>query len=92
MIGEGDSEKEAIVVQAGRPRSGNGVWVLKYKAKDLNARLRVQLHKLASNMDERCQVIKELGGSFFEDPGACDRVLHQLKCPGIITCLMRLKG
>jgi hypothetical protein len=40
--------------------------VLKYNAKDIKARLRVQLLKLASNMDERCQVIKELGGSFFE--------------------------
>ena len=46
--------------------------MLKYNAKDLNARLRVQLLKLASNMDERCQAIKELGGSFFEDPGACE--------------------
>jgi hypothetical protein len=72
MIGEGDLEKEAKVVQTGWPSSGNGVWVLKYNAKDLNARLRVQLLKLASNMDERCQVIKELGGSFFEDPGACE--------------------
>jgi hypothetical protein len=72
MIGEGDLEEEAKIVQTGWPSSGNGVWVLKYNAKNLNARHRVQLLKLASNMDERCQVIKELGGSFFEDPGACE--------------------
>ena len=72
MAGKGYPEKEIKVVQTGWPSSGNGVWVLKYNAKDLNARLRVQLLRLASNMDERCQVIKELGGSFFEDPGACE--------------------
>ena len=34
MIGEGDLEKEAKVVQAGWPSSGNGFWVLKYNAKE----------------------------------------------------------
>jgi hypothetical protein len=32
------------------------------------------LLNLTLNMDERCQVIKELGGSFFEDLGACEEL------------------
>ena len=64
--------KEEIIVQTGWPSSGNGVWVLKYDAKKWKERFEAMLLQLALNMDERCQIIKELGGSFFEDPGACE--------------------
>jgi hypothetical protein len=71
-LGERYLLKEEIVVQTGWPSSGNGVWVLKYDAKKWKERFEAMLLQLALNMDERCQIIKELGGSFFEDPGACE--------------------
>jgi hypothetical protein len=69
---EGESEKGAKVIETGWPSSGNGVWVLKYDTKKWKEKFGAMLLELALNMDERCQVIKELGGSFFEDPGACE--------------------
>ena len=69
---ERDLVEESMVVETGWPSSGDGVWVLKYDAKKWKERFGAMLLELALNMDERCQVIKELGGSFFEDPGACE--------------------
>ena len=69
---ERDLVEEAMVVEIGWPSSGNGVWVLKYDANKWNERFGVMLLELTLHMDERCQVIKELGGSFFEDPRACE--------------------
>ena len=66
-LGERDLEEEAMV---GWPSSGNGVWVLKYDANKGNERFGAMLLELTLNMDERCQIIKELDGRFFADPGA----------------------
>lgn len=71
-LGERYLEEEAMVIETGWPSSGNGVWVLKYDANKSKEMFGAMLLELALNMDERCQVIEELGGSFFEDPGACE--------------------
>ena len=65
-LGERDLEEEAMAVETGWPSSGNGVWVLKYNANKWNERFGPTLLDLTLNMDERCQVIKELGGSFLK--------------------------
>jgi hypothetical protein len=71
-LGERDLAEEAMVVETGWPSSGNGVWVLKYDANKWKEKFGAMLLELTLGMDERCQIIKELGGSFFEDPEACE--------------------
>jgi hypothetical protein len=73
-IGERYLEEEAMAVETGWPSSGNGVWVLKYDANKSKELFGAMLLDLTLNMDERCQVIKDLGGSFFEDPGTCEEL------------------
>jgi hypothetical protein len=65
-LGERDLEEEAMVVETGWPSSENGIWVLKYDANKWNERFGAMLLDLTLNMDERRQVIKELGGSFLK--------------------------
>jgi hypothetical protein len=73
-LGQRDLEEEAMVVETGWPSSGNDVWVLKYDTNKLKERFEAMLLELTLNMDERCQIIKELGGSFFEDQEACENL------------------
>ena len=66
-----------VVVETGWPSSGSGgVWVFRYDADKWDATSRtVASHlRLALNMDERCQIIQEFGGSLFADPDTCEEL------------------
>jgi hypothetical protein len=43
------------------------------------------LLELTLDMDERCHVIKELGSSFFQDPGACEDLRFDMLCGDQVT-------
>ncbi|XXG99704.1 hypothetical protein Hte_006045 [Hypoxylon texense] len=62
-------DKKVLVVSAWPP-SGAGVWVL---TTPMGQGYRKGLARVwnALNMDERCEVVKSLGGTFYEDPGQC---------------------
>lgn len=58
-------------VATGWPSSGRGVWVWRQDTTDIARKLQFALVRLALNMDERCEVIKNNGGEYFEDPDDC---------------------
>ncbi|KAK0510493.1 hypothetical protein JMJ35_006925 [Cladonia borealis] len=60
------TELESRELVFGWPTSG-GVWVLRFDQQKKLPRDFGRIH-MASDMDERCQVIKEYGGTFYEDP------------------------
>ncbi|EXJ57873.1 uncharacterized protein A1O5_12431 [Cladophialophora psammophila CBS 110553] len=73
-LGEGsDAAKKKLAkrVETGWPSSRQGVWVLEY---DLEDRAHYELRMGASllnnclNMDERCKIIEDLGGTFYSNP------------------------
>jgi len=74
QLGEGGSAasiKLTKKVETGWPSSGQGVWILVYDQED---RDHYQIRRGASllnkclNMDERCKIIEELGGTLYSDP------------------------
>ncbi|KEF57472.1 uncharacterized protein A1O9_05389 [Exophiala aquamarina CBS 119918] len=77
-LGEGsDAAKKKLAkrVETGWPSSRQGVWVLEY---DLEDRAHYELRTGASllnnclNMDERCKIIEDLGGTFYSNPDDCE--------------------
>ena len=60
------TELESRELVFGWPTSG-GVWVLRFDQQKKLPRDFGRIH-MALDMDERCQVIKEYGGTFYEDP------------------------
>ncbi|KAK1982282.1 hypothetical protein LZ30DRAFT_539212, partial [Colletotrichum cereale] len=58
-----------LVIIAGWPDSG-GVWV-PTKPRETAAEMGTGMIRLARDMDERCHLIKEFGGTFYEDPKDC---------------------
>jgi hypothetical protein len=71
LIGEGDTAKMAKIVEVGWPSSGRGVWVLEYLEDDREMSRGASLLNLCLNMDERCKIIQELGGTFYSDADTC---------------------
>ncbi|KAI8260729.1 hypothetical protein K4K58_001804 [Colletotrichum sp. SAR11_239] len=68
----GAKEKKYLqdpVIIAGWPANG-GVWVLT-KPRIEAIRMGTGVIKLAKDMEERCRLIKEFGGAFYEDPEEC---------------------
>ncbi|KAH9230135.1 hypothetical protein K456DRAFT_55848 [Colletotrichum gloeosporioides 23] len=68
----GAREKEHLqdpVIIAGWPASG-GAWVLT-KPRIEAIKMGTGIIKLAKDMEERCCLIKNLGGVFYEDPNEC---------------------
>ena len=72
ILGEGDLGKLAKVVRTGWPSAGKGVWVLEYDEADREMRNKGSLVNLCLNMDERCKIIEESGGTFYLDPDDCE--------------------
>ncbi|KAI4864572.1 hypothetical protein F4820DRAFT_423137 [Hypoxylon rubiginosum] len=62
-------DKKVLVVAAW-PRSGAGVWVLKTPMGQGYTKGLARVWN-ALDMDERCEVVKSLGGTFYEDPAQC---------------------
>lgn len=63
-----DDETE-IFIQVGWPTSG-GVWVL-YTTVEKANEIGAGMVQNAYSMEERCDVIKQLGGIFYPDPKDC---------------------
>ena len=58
-------------VRTGWPNDGKGVWVLKFNLQDYESSRRYHerptlLLNPLSDMDERCEAIKQLGGEYFQ--------------------------
>lgn len=67
-------------VETGWPSSGHGVWVLVHDRSDPNQHEVIRgasRLKNCLNMDERCRIIEELGGTFYPVPNNCP-ALHPL--------------
>lgn len=60
----------AEFLKIGWPSTGGGVWVLRNVDKETSERGVAAIYN-ALNMDERCRIIEELGGTFYVDPKDC---------------------
>lgn len=60
------TEEEEKVMVYGWPTDGVGVWVLRYRSASQMPRDFGRM-SFAMNMDERIQIMKEYGATFFED-------------------------
>ncbi|KAF2967713.1 hypothetical protein GQX73_g5855 [Xylaria multiplex] len=65
----GTRARETLIVAAW-PQNGPGVWVLSMRVVDA-AQQGLERVWNASSMDERCEVVKMLGGRFYDDPTLC---------------------
>ena len=74
-----------IEIETGWPNTGEGVWVLRTKKYD---RGRAAVRQCKS-MDERSQLIKELGGTFYRDPEECPELSSDW---GEIPCVTKTCG
>ncbi|KAI0531655.1 hypothetical protein GGR58DRAFT_524228 [Xylaria digitata] len=59
-----------MLVVAAWPQSGPGVWVLAMRVIEASQRGLGRVWN-ASSIDERCEVVKILGGKFYHDPTLC---------------------
>lgn len=57
----------------GWPLSGHGVWVLRYESESALPKDFGRI-TLAVDMDERCQVMRECGARFYDDPGSVEEL------------------
>jgi len=72
MFGDGKVE-----LDIGWPADGNGVWIGRWTRPEYFRRAFHWL-KEAETMDERCQIIKQCGGSFYDDPRECPELAEVL--------------
>ncbi|KIW10170.1 hypothetical protein PV08_11131 [Exophiala spinifera] len=73
--GGAPQKKLAWTVETGWPSSGQGVWVLEYDVEDrahYELRVGASLLNNCLDMDERCKVIENLGGTFYSNPDDCE--------------------
>jgi hypothetical protein len=81
----GEASETALIryktsIETGWPSSGPGVWVLVYKREERYDRGQYEFRRGARllrhclTMDERCMVIKDLGGTFYSDPDDCEEL------------------
>ncbi|KAJ9149719.1 hypothetical protein NKR19_g5519 [Coniochaeta hoffmannii] len=61
---------DADFLKIGWPSTGGGVWVLRCTVMEASERGVAAIYN-AFNMDERCKIIKQLGGTFYADPKDC---------------------
>lgn len=71
------TEREKRVLEFGWPTDGVGVWVLRF-ASEREVPKDFGRVKLAVNMDERVQVMREYGAVFYEDEGALEELREGL--------------
>lgn len=62
--------RDKIMVIAAWPQVGQGVWVVNMHRVEASTQGIARLWN-ASNMDERCKVVKKPGGRFYNDPALC---------------------
>ena len=67
-FGERDPE-EKIYIRAGWP-PGGGVWVWQTTKDEAGKKGAAKLQN-ANTIDERCDMLEKLGGTFYPDPKAC---------------------
>ncbi|SPN96542.1 uncharacterized protein DNG_00065 [Cephalotrichum gorgonifer] len=68
-MGDEDLNNRKVVIAAW-PQSGSGVWVLVIHRWERGERGEGVVRN-AFSMDERCEVVKKLGGRFYSDPKEC---------------------
>lgn len=85
-----DIVNQRIKIETGWPETG-GVWVLKCPSRfreryDVSTEMERKLWKLklVLNMDEKSQILKELGAEFYEDPDDCED-LRPLRYEGAVA-------
>ncbi|KAI6091815.1 hypothetical protein F4821DRAFT_225639 [Hypoxylon rubiginosum] len=61
---------DKVLVIAAWPRNGTGVWVFETPQGQASEKGLARVWN-AMDMDERCEVVKSLGGTFYEDPVQC---------------------
>ncbi|KAH6671500.1 hypothetical protein F5X68DRAFT_215050 [Plectosphaerella plurivora] len=69
-----------VSVEVGFPTNGSGVWVLNTGNEGWDWPRTVSLRN-ALRMDERCELLKEFGGTFCEDPTMCPEMARLLGDP-----------
>ncbi|KAH7342488.1 hypothetical protein BKA65DRAFT_552120 [Rhexocercosporidium sp. MPI-PUGE-AT-0058] len=64
--------EENVGVRVGWPRDGRGVWVVSWLWTDkVEVNERLNRLKTAEDMDERCRMIEDMGGRFYERADEC---------------------
>ena len=75
LVGERErSPLEASELVFGWPTTG-GVWVLRFEDRQKRPKDFGRLH-MALNMDERCGIIEEYGGTFYPEPEDVEELVH----------------